>query len=492
VNIEQEIEKKYAEALNAFDNEEYEEAVKILLPLLKSGHSELFHLLGSCYFNLREPLKALLALKECQEELPQDTDFLYLLGMTYQELFLSELAINAFQRLLKMGDKHEEVYFSLLSAFYEADRMDELIEMAKEALIMHPKSDRLWFTLGITYLLKHKQDALLIEKELRELSSPLASQLHDLIEKDDPETDKKEEMEAKQRAEDHLQRAEELMNHSEPDAVVKELLAALESDQDLPIADTLLGKIYDDYGLIDEGLSMHQMAIKKDPDCAVAYNNLAYVLQIKEEYDQAIEAYKKALALDPYLVEAHNCIGVLYDNLGEYKKGLLHFNQAVKLDPDRETTWENLAFAYWNLRKFDDAIVACKTAIKLNPVSFARIRLASIYRELGRYEDAKADLLELLTIDSESLCAWVELAHCYAESGEEEQKLLTAFERVKSLPARSLPELFSKASFIETVDKEMAIECWSEYIKAAQHNFAERESLSFAKERLEKLIGLIH
>jgi hypothetical protein len=60
------------------------------------------------------------------------------------------------------------------------------------------------------------------------------------------------------------------------------------------------------------------------------------------------------------------------------------------------------------------------------------------------------------------------------------------------LPARSLPELFSKASFIEMVDKEMAIECWSEYIKAAQHNFAERESLSFAKERLEKLIGLIH
>jgi tetratricopeptide (TPR) repeat protein len=134
VDSEQEIEKKYAEAFNAFDNEEYEEAVKILLPLLKSGHPELFHLLGACYFNLREPLKALLALKEFQEELSQDTNFLYLLGMTYQQLFLSELAINAFQLHLKMGNRHEGVYLSLLRAFFEADRMDELIEMAREAV----------------------------------------------------------------------------------------------------------------------------------------------------------------------------------------------------------------------------------------------------------------------------------------------------------------------------------------------------------------------
>jgi len=490
-----EFKKKYLTALDeALDNNNHEEAVKILNTLLEifPDNPQLLLLLGRCYLNLDKPINALLTLKKCKVEPSYEAELLTMLGVTYEELYLNELAIQVARRLIEIGEGSEEVYSSLAKILSIHGYANEAIKVAKEGLAINHLWDDLRYLLGMTYLyLKENQEALTILKQLKENGYPFAQNLSELIEKDDPEVDKVEIIEEKRQAEEHVLRAWQLLRYGEKDRAIRELIDALIKNGDLAIAYTRLGYIYDNYGLLDEGLTLHKQATEKDPNCAEAYNNMGYVFQVKEDIQKAIEAYTKALEIDPNFVPAHNSLGCLYDTFGDYEKGIAHFKQALKIDPNRAITWHNLGYAYKASGKIDDAVAAYKTAIKFNPKSLARTNLAKIYRELKRYEDAKAELLEFLKIDPECLVAWFELALCYMELGEK-KKFHVAIERAMVLPARDPIELFEKAQFMDVFDKEKAIEFWTQFLIVAEHHFVEPDWISYAKKRLAELTGSTH
>jgi superkiller protein 3 len=223
----------------------------------------------------------------------------------------------------------------------------------------------------------------------------------------------------------------------------------------------------------------------------MAYNNIGYVFQLKGELQNAIEAYTRALEIDPNLVQTHNSIGVLYDNLGDYEKGIMHFQQALKIDPDREITWRNLGFALEHSGKIYEAITAYRTAIKINTNSECRIMLAALYHILKRYKDEEAELLEIIKIDPESPNAWIRLTFCYVELGYK-NKFHWAMEKAISLPARNPQELYTKAQFMEMLDKNAAIECWTQFLILAEQQYVEPDIVLYAKNRLGNLVGLTH
>jgi len=488
---------QYQLALDAFNDADYEKAARILYTLLEaiSDSPEFLLLLARCHLCLEEPLKALFTLKKCRTELSQDSEFLFLLGITYSSLFINELAIQAFREILEIGEvQDEEVYFALGQALFHHGYINEAVEVAKQGLEINPSWNKLRYLLGLTYLYqKDKHEALTILKQLKDCDSPFASDLFDLIDidEDDLEVEKIEIIKAKREAKDHVLLSCQLLTYSETGRAVRELIDALRKDGDLAIAYTRLGCIFDDYGFLDEGLTLHKNAIEKDPYLAEAYNNIGDVFQVKGDIQQAIDSYIMALEIDPHLVQAHNSIGCLYDNIGDYEKGISHFKQALEIDPNREISWSNLGFSYRALGKIDDAIEAYRTVIKLYPESQCRIGLAQMYRELRRYADVKAELFEFLKIDSECLKAWLELALCYKELGESE-KFYAAMEKAMALPARDPHELFAKAELMEIVDMEKAVDCWMQFLAVADHHFVEPSWVSHAKKRLTELAGITH
>jgi tetratricopeptide (TPR) repeat protein len=491
---EDKLEEKILAVEEALKNENWEEAEKLLNTLLEiiPDHPGYLLSLGQCYLALDKPLNALLVLKKCTLEPFIEELLLNLLVATYESLFLDELAIQTARRLIEIEKGSEPIYKSLASIIFRHGCPNEAMEITKEGLTIYPSSDGLKYLLGMLYLyLKDKKEALTIYNQLKEEGSSFASVLLQFIEKDDPVIDKIETAKNKQQAEDHYLRAWQLLRSGESNMAVHELIDALNLDFGHAKAYTLLGCIYDNHGLIDEGLTLHRRAIEKDPNLSMAYNNIGYVFQIKGELQHAIDAYTRALDIDPNLVETRNSIGVLFDNIGDYEKGILHFQQALKIDPDRETTWRNLGFAFEHLRKIDDAITAYKTAIKIDTYSECRNMLATLYYELKRYKDAEAELLEIVKIDPDSPNAWVRLALCYSELGDEE-KLCPAMEKAISLPPRSLQELFTKAQLMEIADKNVAIECWTQFLIIADKQYVEPEKVLYAKNRLDNLIGSTH
>jgi len=485
--------KLYLAAVVAIRKDDYEKAITILSSLLEKNPQdfECLLLLAECYTKIADPIEALIALKAAQKLEPRNRKVLAFSGSLYsRNLFLHDLAIPVLKQALELGEAEEDIYLNLVYSYFGLNNVNEAVKICKEGLSLNPSWDNLRFSLGLSYLyLKNTQAAINMAEELKTKNYPRAAELIKMIEEDDPEKDKMDELKSKREAKEHWDDAQKLITKGELKSGAKKLISALESDNGLAIAYTTLGKILDDYGLIDEGLSLYRQAIKIDPSLADAYNNLGYVLQIKGEYTQAMDAYKKALELDPKSVQTHNNLGQLYDYLGDYEKGLAHFQEALKIDPNRITTFRNLGWVYMKLGRVADSLSTYKKYAELYPGEILpRINIAGIYMEMELYNEAEKECLLALQIDPGNIVCWLALADCYSQT-QEKDKLDEALRKVFSLSPQSPDEIFMIARFMQKIDKEISIEYWRRYLSISEGYPLDPKDVEYAKSQLTKLNG---
>ncbi|MEX0323628.1 MAG: tetratricopeptide repeat protein [Puniceicoccaceae bacterium] len=147
-------------------------------------------------------------------------------------------------------------------------------------------------------------------------------------------------------------------------------------------------------------------AIKLDPEFALAHAQLgrSYIAQIYHGgfpgEDQTVLArphISRALELDPLLSEAHLALGSLEyqnENLDEAEYSLLN---AVRYGPNsQQAHWTLGHFLFWERRDAEAALPHFEKAGHLNPNGNRGKDVAYALIELGRIEEAKAILDELL------------------------------------------------------------------------------------------------
>jgi len=498
-NIGEKVNKLYIIAREAMENNKYDEAITILQGLfdLYSESPEAVSFLGThlglCYLENNQPLQALLVLKKCSP----DEDFNILrnqmcsLAKAYFSLHLYEMSIQTYQKYLELetdNNQKEDAYFWLSFAYSQNNHWDKAIAVAKEGLAINPSWYRLKHLLSTVYLfLKDQQKAVAIAKELKSSHPSLAAELFELIENDSPEQDKRDEIEEKRRAQKHYLNAREMLKHGEQELAVNELIEALDADNKLANAYTWLGTIYDNYGLLDEGLTLHRKAIEVDTKCALAYSNMGYVLQTQGDTEGAKNAYMKALEIDPDLVQAHNSLGVLYDNLGDYEKGIFHFLEAYRVEPDRLGTLNNLGYAYATINKQDEALFYTKKAADIDRKSVdLKLMIATLYRDKGLFKEAEAEYLAAIDRDHDSVDAWLIILQFYCEVDNHEGQLM-ALERIEQLKARNHNELFRLAKFYDSVDEQKSLAYWQEYVTLAEEVSLDPEKVAFAQKRVSEI-----
>jgi adenylate cyclase len=185
---------------------------------------------------------------------------------------------------------------------------------------------------------------------------------------------------------------------------------ALELDPQYAEAYAFLGWTYfrewamqwsQDAQALEQALALAQKAVALDDSLAQAHVTLGAVYLWKKQYDQAIAEEERAIALDANFAEAYTWLGETLKRVGRPEEAIGLIEKAMRLNPHYPPFYIfQLGEAYRYTGRYEEAIAAYKKALTRNPDLLpAHLGLATIYSELGREEEARAEAAEVLRLN---------------------------------------------------------------------------------------------
>ncbi len=151
---------------------------------------------------------------------------------------------------------------------------------------------------------------------------------------------------------------------------------------------------------LERAFEAAKKAVALDDSLPLARSYLAWIYVFRKQYEKAIAEGKRAISLDPNFAEGYARLGQILIIAGRPQEGIDLVNKAMRID--LHYPWNYLFFlgnAYYAMEKYDEAIVALKRCITRNPnLMGSNLMLAVIHSELGRKEEAQAELAETLRI----------------------------------------------------------------------------------------------
>ncbi len=193
---------------------------------------------------------------------------------------------------------------------------------------------------------------------------------------------------------------------------------ALELDPQYAEAYAFLGWTYfrewgfqwsQDSQVLEQAFALAQRAVALDDSLAQAHVTLGTVYLWKKQYDQAIAEAERAIALDSNFADAYTRLGDILKFAGRPEEAIGLIEKAMRLNPHYPPVYLfYLGEAYRSTGRYEEAIAAYKKALTRNPNLLpAHVGLATIYSELGREEEARAEAAEVLRISPKhSLEVW--------------------------------------------------------------------------------------
>jgi len=165
---------------------------------------------------------------------------------------------------------------------------------------------------------------------------------------------------------------------------------------------------------VNKGIEYFNMAIKKDPDYALAYAGLAYAYMVltwyaavppEENFQKAKQAALKALELDDQLAEAHESLATVSSYLeGNWESARKEFKRAIELNPGYAWAQFHHAMILMFQARFDEAIKEIQSALELDPLNVAFNRnLGAGYFRAGQLENAIKILQRTIEMDPTSI-----------------------------------------------------------------------------------------
>jgi adenylate cyclase len=194
---------------------------------------------------------------------------------------------------------------------------------------------------------------------------------------------------------------------------------------------------------------MYEKAIALDPRYAQAYASLGWTYLIEwvwqwnpdpQTLDRALELAQKAVALEDSLPLVHSLLGYVYLWRKQHEQAVAEAERAIALDPNGAEGYVGLAHILKWIGKPEEAIGLVEKAMRLNPrYPFSYLfELGLSYHLTGQYEEAISAFKKLLTRNPNFLAAHLYLAASYSELGREEEARAELAEVLRSSPDFSL------------------------------------------------------
>ncbi len=141
-------------------------------------------------------------------------------------------------------------------------------------------------------------------------------------------------------------------------------------------------------------------AVALDDSLPLAHTYLGWAYVWRKQHEEAIAEQERAIALDPNFAEGYARLGQILTFAGRPEEGIDLVKKAMRLDPHYPPTYLiYLGRAYYAMAKHEEAIAALKRCITRDPdLMVPHLVLGVIFSELGRKEEAQAEVAEILRI----------------------------------------------------------------------------------------------
>ncbi len=147
-------------------------------------------------------------------------------------------------------------------------------------------------------------------------------------------------------------------------------------------------------------IANYREAIRLNPQLAGLHSELGDLLFNSPDEKlqaQAAAEFQAALAVDPRDEKAELSLGMIAERNGDSKTALADDSRALELDPNDTDACTELAKVLIRMNQRDKARQLLERAIQIDPTNYvAHYRLAGLYRQEGRTEDAKQQVNEYL------------------------------------------------------------------------------------------------
>lgn len=152
---------------------------------------------------------------------------------------------------------------------------------------------------------------------------------------------------------------------------------------------------------LEQAFTMAQRAVALDNTLSTAHTVLGFVYLWNRQHEQAIAEAERAIALDPNNADGYIGLGFISNLAGKPDAAIASVKKAMRLNP-RYSSWYafNLGLAYRLTGLHEEAITVHKQALLRDPnLLIAHQELALNYSALGRKEEARAEIGEVLRIN---------------------------------------------------------------------------------------------
>jgi tetratricopeptide (TPR) repeat protein len=148
-------------------------------------------------------------------------------------------------------------------------------------------------------------------------------------------------------------------------------------------------------GHSDEAIANYREALKIDPNASGLHFELAEMFNNAGGHQDAEKEYQAALAANPLDEKAECKLGDLVALRGDQQGAAEHYQRALRLQPNDSEALVGLSKALITMNQSDKALPLLEQAVKLDPTNaVAHFRLSTVYRKMGRVDDADRELAE--------------------------------------------------------------------------------------------------
>ena len=148
-------------------------------------------------------------------------------------------------------------------------------------------------------------------------------------------------------------------------------------------------------GHTDEALANYREALKIDPNASGLHFELAEMLNNAGAHQDAEKEYQAAIVANPLDEKAECKLGDLAALRGDQQGAAEHYQRALKLQPNDSEALVGLSKALIIMNQSDKALPLLELAVKVDSTNaVAHFRLSTVYRKMGRVDDADRELAE--------------------------------------------------------------------------------------------------
>jgi tetratricopeptide (TPR) repeat protein len=153
--------------------------------------------------------------------------------------------------------------------------------------------------------------------------------------------------------------------------------------------------------------------VRKSPDKARPALMLGTVYLTQNRIEQAESMFVRALKADPQSVESYNNLGLIYWDSGRTMAAEQMFEKSIAVRNDFAPAYINLGYFVLGIGDDDRAQQLFQKAMDLGKKDAALVGLGQVAMSQGRVKDAKAFLLQAITVGPQNYKAYLSLGDIY-------------------------------------------------------------------------------